>query len=463
MTTDSLAKLRAALAAHVPESRPAFDPNAYPGMKITQAPAASTDLDEVVNEAFEAAAWPECDQPMPRASELSAEQRALAQLIASVPGVPLHRWAIPQASWARRRWLGLDPPGAVERHDLARALQAVEDADDEGASAAAILKRLPLAERLEAFGDLSLGAYRVDAPSLGELAPDELGDAARTWAPAFADRLLALFAPDAAHADRGDRQSPEPALTALVCDALVAARVPIEERWDRFVPLDAGVLATLPPERRDAVIVRALGDEFTKYGLREGLELVTAFPSVALVDHLIARADECTQSLSCPPRRQYLARLRDAVAAQAELAARVDARLAELPPLPTLHCTRKLYPTSAGELSPGLRTMLGVLGQGWENDDGSLVTLDDDDEPQFAERLEFVSAFEIADERGAAYEALLYMDEDGSVCRANTTKQVMMFSQMNVSWNVDDTVAEALHAIVRERPPSADFDADADE
>ena len=109
------------------------------------------------------------------------------------------------------------------------------------------------------------------------------------------------------------------------------------------------------------------------------------------------------------------------------------------------------------------RNMLAVLGRGWESDDGPLAQEDDEGEIRFAEPLEFVSAFEIADERGAAYEALLYMDEDGSVCRANTTNQVMMFCQMRVTWNIDDTLAEAMHAIIRERRERAGGDDDEEE
>jgi hypothetical protein len=446
---DHLVKLRDALATTAPATKPVLDPDAYPGLKITQQPAEATELDDVVDAAFEAFAWPDSDAAIPRSDDLTADQRALANLIASVPGVPLYRWAIPQAAWARRRWLGIDPAGAVERHDLARRLHAAAAQDDGGA--AAILKTLPIAERIEAFGDLMLGAYRVEPPAL-DLEDGEIGAVGKTWAPAFADRLLALFAPGSPHVERNGRKAPEPALCALVCDALVASGVPIEERWDAFVPNDAKVLATLPPARQGQVIVRGLEDEFTNHGLREGLELVVQFPSQVLVDYLIGLADQCTESLLCPPRRGYLAQLRDALGAHPELAARVSARIASLPPLPVLRCTSKLYPKHVDQMSPGQRAMFSVLGQGWETDDGSMVTEDDDGETQFAEEILYVSAYEIAGEDGSAYHALLYMDEDGSVCRANTTNQVMMSCQMRLSWNIDDTLAEALHAILRERP-----------
>src|SRR5262249_12188452 len=150
-------------------------------------------------------------------------QRALADLIASVPGVPVYRWSIPRASWARRRWLGLDPPGAIERHDLLAKLQA------EGAEAAAILLALPLADRIEAFADLELGPfYNLDAPGIDEVGLDgDLGAAGKDWAPGFADRLLALFAAETPSLERGDRSEPEWNLRKLLSRALLGGKVPL--------------------------------------------------------------------------------------------------------------------------------------------------------------------------------------------------------------------------------------------
>jgi hypothetical protein len=306
---------------------------------------------------------------------------------------------------------------------------------------------LPLAERLEAYGDLVLGAYRVDPPGPSDLGLFDAGAAGAAWAPAMADRLVALFAPGTPHAERNGRTSPPEILCEVVCDALAAAGVPIDERWDAFVSIESKALAVLPAARRDAVIIRALADEFTRDGLRSGLEMIVKYPSPGLTDYLITLADECTASLLCPPRRDYLARLRDTLAPQPELAARVADHLASLPPLPALRCTRKLYPSRYDEMSEGVQQMFMVLGEGWE-----MISLDDEGEVVFPDPIVYVSAFEIADENGPAFEALMYMDEDGSVCRANTTNQVMMACQMRLSWNIDDLLAEALHAILRERP-----------
>lgn len=47
------------------------------------------------------------------------------------------------------------------------------------------------------------------------------------------------------------------------------------------------------------------------------------------------------------------------------------------------------------------------------------------------------------------------MDEDGAVCRAGTLSSVAYVCQMRLEWNIDVPTVEALHAILRERPPSA--------
>lgn len=141
------------------------------------------------------------------------------------------------------------------------------------------------------------------------------------------------------------------------------------------------------------------------------------------------------------------------LAAHPALVAHVEAHLASLPALPELRMRSARYVHAVDELTPGQRTMLAVLGQGWEGDDGPLVSAGDAGAPVFGP-LDFVSAFEIEDADGnSAFEALMYMDEDGAVCVTNTTNSVMYASQMSLSCNRGDELHEALHAVLRQRPP----------
>ena len=450
--------LRAALADHAPPTEAAFAEDRYPNLRITQAPAPRTDVDALIDAAFAAVAWPEFPAPIIEASQLDSAQRQLAELVANY-AVPLYSWAIPQTSWARRRWLGIDPPGVLDREveygdgetaPLWRALTELEDTPE----ADALFETLSVADRLEAWGDLAFGAYRIDPPN----PPEAIGDAGREWAPSYADRLVAMFAPDAPHVERDGCNSVPDHVAAVVIGALTGADIPIEERWDFLVPIDLDVIARLPEARREAVLVRGLEGEFPSWAIKRGLPAIERFPSAGVLEHLIGRIDQSFTSLMLPPRRELYARLREAVADRPELLERVDARVSDLGPLPELTCTNKLYVRELTELTEGQRTQLGILAQAWETDDGPIAWENEDGEIEFGE-IDFVSAYQIAGPDGEpAFEALLYMDEDGAVCRAGTTNSVAYVCQMGLEWNIDEPTVEALHAILRERPPELERD-----
>jgi hypothetical protein len=453
------AALKHALEAVAPATKAIIDRDAYPGLKVDQAPAEQTDLEEPVKAALEAAEWPECGTAIPYPSELSDEQRQLADLLAGAVGVPLYAFAIPQTRRTRRLWLGLDDAGALAREvtykieddeRTAPLWRALWEIDDEGDSddAEALFEALPLAERIEAYGELVFEGFRVEPPVEIEAPGADAGE----WATAYADRLVGMFADGAPHIERDNNSTPPSGIRALVFAALRKAGIDFEPRWDAMLPFDLDLLDGLPPERVAPIIVRGLEDEFPSWAIKKGYTALERFPSAPIVTHMLERADQCLGSIGCPPRRQVLANLRELLAEQAELVAMVDAHIAALPEIPKLTCTRKLYPKSADELTEGQRTQLAILGRGWETDDGQIVEEGEDGEVVFNE-LDFVSAYEIADADGnPAFEALLYMDEDGAVCRAGTTNSVAYVCQERLEWNIDVETLEALHAILRERP-----------
>lgn len=453
------AALRDALTTATPATEAAIAPDAYRGLTIERAPAAESELEEPVKAALEAADWPDYGQPIPLPSELTGEQRQLADLLAEHVGVPAYRFAIPQTRRARRLWLGLEDAGALAREvtyaiegtehtaPLWRALWHIDDAGD-SEDAEALFEALPLDERVAVYGEVVFDGFRVEAPC----AIEDPGDGVGEWAKAYADRLVALFADGTAHIERGNSHRPSDEICRLVFTALRNAAVPIEERWDSLVPFDLDLIESLPAERRAPILVRGLANEFTSRAINKGLTVLERFPSAPVVAHMLERADQCIGSIGCPARREVLAKLRGTVADHAELVAMVDAHVESLPPLPALVCTRKLYPRSADELTEGQRTQLAVLGKGWYTDDGCVAEENDAGEVVFND-LSFISAYEIADADGTpAFEALLYMDEDGAVCRAGTTNSVMYVCQMGLEWNIDVETVEALQAILRERP-----------
>ena len=453
----TLDELRKALADHQPATSSELATDQYPGLVIARAPARATAIDPLIKRAFQEVEFPGFDQLIPLPSQLTSAQRELAELVASV-AVSLHRWAIPQASWARRRWLGLDEPGVLDRQvsyevdgESRRAplWRAIAELDDDEEAARRLIEALPVADRFEAWGDLVFDAYRIDPPWVPE---DGDAGAPGDWAAAYADRLLAMFSPGAPHVERGNRNQPPVDVCRVVFNALVAAGREIDERWNALIPFDLEVIARLPEACRPAVLVRGVAQEFPSRVVKKGLPAIARFPSMPVLEHLIERFDQSFTSLDMPPRRELFARLRETVADHPELVARIDAHVAELPELPALICSRKHYPESVDELTGGQRQQLAILGRDWHGDDGPIAFEGDDGEIEFGP-LQFVSAYEIAGASGEPlFEALLYMDEDGAVCRAGTLSSVAYVCQMRLEWNIDVPTVEALHAILRERP-----------
>lgn len=478
-------RLRAALIALADETpaQPAIAPDAYPGLRITRAPVVASDAADTIEQVFAEAGYPE--GALDLASALAPVHRALAELVANRPGLELSQFAIPSTSWGRRRWLGLAPPGAIERDvdftvrgaarraPLWRALIELElaaeehDGDDEEAreaEAQRLVAALTPRDWIAVKADLLLEVYRSTGPPDGDFDPARVPADVGPWAAAMAERLTEQHAPGAPASERGGHSEPPYPLTWMVFLGLVRGGVSVEPRWDWLCPVAGGALeaasdeclGALPAARRDAAIVRGLAAMFPRDALRTGAAMLARYPSLALVDHLIARAATAHGSLLCPPRRAYLPGLAAALAAHPALVAHLDAHLATLPALPVLRMRSARYIHTVDELTPGQRTMLAVLGQGWEGDDGPLVSEGDDGSPVFG-ALDYVSAFEIEDGAGAsAFEALLYMDEDGAVCVTDTTNSVMYASQMSLSCNRGDELHEALHAVLRQRPPRSD-------
>lgn len=455
------------LSEDVPAAEPVFEKDAYPGLKVTANVSKPRDLDEPLLAAFEAAKFPEYDQTIPLAETLSPTHRALAELCASRADFPLHRFAIPQTAWARRRWLGIDPPSVLERpveysvEGEARSgplWLAMKELDDEEEQMWPVLEKLPLAERMDAVVQLAFGPYRGNQPGFEkfDMIDGSLGD----WAEKTAAWLTQLFQEGSPESERNhESEAPYP-LGWLVFLALARAKRDALPEWDWMLPCSFGEMApltvecasVLPEPRRGLAVARALSDLFPRQALRAGMELVTKLPSLPIVEHLLQRSHDCISSIGCPPRREWLRGLADALAEHADARKLVVDHLASLPPLPKLRLRSARYVKKLEDLTPGQRTMFGVLGAGWEGDSGPLVTKNAEGAPEF-HSFDYVSAFELEDDSGTSvYEALLYMDEDGAVCRTGTTNSVAYVSQMSLRCNQGEELMEAFQELLRQRP-----------
>lgn len=230
--------------------------------------------------------------PAMKVEALSKTQRALLEALChpSWPAATFQGYAIPMNVEDRRRWLGLDPPGACERlvldgQPLWRWWEQIREAaieqdwslDRFGDHVAAALDELGPVDRLA----LSLerkrwGMFACRTPSkvflrLGESLGD--GDAIvaaavkanRGQARALAEARLAYLCE---LAERGARLrafeawKPFDALSALV--ATLDEREMLEERWHALIPMETEtpreVLERVPAEVREATAYQDIAD-----------------------------------------------------------------------------------------------------------------------------------------------------------------------------------------------------------
>lgn len=148
-------------------------------------------------------------------SELDDAQRAVARALAFARGVALERFALPAQARARRRWLGIGPPGVLEEEvapglprwlAYRRLLEARKD-DELGTD----LDAAP-ARKIEALVEVSLGSYDLHSVAatspLGTLIDRHAADLV-AYAKRLGPELVALFVgrapPDRRLGDVGPR------------------------------------------------------------------------------------------------------------------------------------------------------------------------------------------------------------------------------------------------------------------
>jgi hypothetical protein len=378
------------------------------------------------------------DRRIRPASELSVEQRTLAEILARTPGPNLTQTPMPAAAWVRRQWLGIDPPGPLFRvqvggEPLYFAARAARR--DGNPVLARLLAALPDAERTAALCDLRLIALDCwSSPAEGMLQgrlPD-LGPAAGPWATSFADRLLALFAPHQPAAERGNLNGIPIDLSRAAFLSLVRAEVPLEPRWDALLPLAPWIpaaertrcLRALPAERREAAVATALGRIFfTNHRVALALELLAGFP--------LASAAACVVEniASAPEVERARAVLRAAAERSAAVAAVVQPLDAKLARTPRLRAAKRIDPIERKDLDALRAKQLEAANKKYG---GKKLTVDQlfalEGEGEEAGEVIMPSLCElvlIEDEKGTpTHDAWMYMGDSGTIFAAGTTKVV---------------------------------------
>jgi hypothetical protein len=209
--------------------------------------------------------WGEYDVADPK--ELTDAQRRTAEALAGFPDVVAAiGWGLPGGERTLRRWLGIEPPTALEKANDAGTPRWLElrkliaNQQPPKAVMEAALEGLSPADRLETLSSLSLGAYRIVGEADAQLEPEDFerevtqaGADALPWARQMLRDAVPLLgsAQDVARSD--------PAMAALI--ALVRAGEPIDPSWDDlvgFYPPDMAreILSAIPKERRQALALR---------------------------------------------------------------------------------------------------------------------------------------------------------------------------------------------------------------
>jgi hypothetical protein len=451
--------VRAALATPG-DPAPVITRHQYRNLRVTMAPGNSSAQRQQIDAAFAAVAFPTSDAIIPLPETLTPPQRALAEIVAAHV-VAIGGFAIPKAAWVRRRWLGLEPAGALERpvlyvydgekrraplwHALLQlaTVEPDDEAEAQPSPRAQLFASLPLAERLEVYGDIALGAYGLDLDELA-IDLDQLRDEGKEWAPAYADRLLELFGGDALHLERGEQTGIPDLIKPVVALALVRAGVPLEPRWDGLIPVEDSaltreLLAALPAPRRASVVVRALDDMFANQAVRTALGLIGDVPDVALAQAIIDRSDD----VDGQPKRRILQKLAQLGAPHADIIALVTPALAALPPPLGLRLGNVLSPSRADELTP---VHIAQCARGNE------MIMGCSDNWVAEEDIAFLQLGEVLDDRGQhAYDFAVFMDEDGVFFRAGTDEPVAVLCQFNLDCP-DAALKEGFQMVLADKP-----------
>lgn len=453
------AALDAALAIPTPhllhQQAPAMQ---FPGLRVSISPRVDPAQGDALEAVFTAVQWPD-EIPLP--ASLTSAQREVAQAVAD-RWLDLRNVAIPRLPARRRRWLGLDPPTALElppRTSIAGApagaplwrvlllAQQGELTDDAPTIRAAELAAMSPSERLPVLAELALGAYGLADATLAEAL--SLGSEAATWAQPYAAFLLGLWS-DVTASIELEAPSPPPAAKWLATVAFARTGAAIDPAYVSLLRLvvrpeaaleaSRAAVAAMPADRRADAVLAAIGDGFANDRVALALAMLPLVPSVTLLDACFdALADE-ELTLPRPPLYE---RLRQASAGDVVLASVVASRLAAMPAVPRLACGELVAPTHASQLTPMQAQQVALCAQhiqgcgtDWVND----------------EEIQSLELFGIFDEQGVRrYDAAVLMDEDGAVFVAGTTQSVAVLCQYRLSCG-DAGLKDGLMVAMQGRP-----------
>ncbi len=392
---------------------------------------------DLASAALAAVGFPKNDQPTPLASELDDAQLAVARAVAPERDVWVGKWAMPQPSWSRLRWIGLEPPGVLEKpakRPLFRVLEHAYRQEGDTSLTAFAKVDLPLADRLDAFGDIAMHAYPYVYANWERF--DELrGDFAAAWAKRTADRAVAALA--SPHNDK--LMNPRASFTLAILLGLARGKVPFDPKWSVLVnPFGAPerelveALKGVSEPHRTRALVDKLSKNVLYASAETGLALLPHFPSAALAKVVLEKASDART-----PKAKIVAGVSAVAAKHDAVQAALDAFKGRQPKPLHLAIAKEHYVGKVTELKKTQRAQVLRMFERWDGQDLSL-------EERFAGGEGGIRIRELVDAKGKrVYDAVSFNADDGLVFRANEADEVAHLVQHGVECD-DERLYDAL-------------------
>jgi hypothetical protein len=319
-------------------SGPPATPSALDAILETIRTAVDASLDEAIAEGVALTGYPYTDssKPIPLAEELTPDQRRLMEAIATRSGLSFHtvrKFRIPDPVQVRRRWLGIDPPGVLEK--------IVNVPDETGGTMVAMplwrallpgrlppsqtdafqglvpspLDRVRLTATIAESGHPPYGIWLDPRPEFDAVAAFPIDDAARQWLRETFERLTSAWGTTPSEPGAAFRLRPPTSATlgwdtheirgSLHREAVLQQLMVLllrsgdwtepDPRFDGCVALSGAnaheLLTAMPTVRRDAALVRGFQRAHPARALTEGVRALRQFPNSWLADEIADRLE----------------------------------------------------------------------------------------------------------------------------------------------------------------------------
>lgn len=238
-------------------------------------------------------------------SDLDEDQRAVVEVLARHPELRV-RLAMPSPAWAKRKWLGIDPPGPLFTGTPTLFAKMRTCTPNLESTWGPLIEALPDAERIMALTDLvhmenDFNPFYAHSRLL--LALDTMPTTLAAWAERTADLLLSVQGTRWEWSECGT-WGIKPIVVEAVLHAMVRGGRAIDQRYDGLLALEnyaselqapilRAIVEAIEPHRRERAIAHALARlPSTALKLTIAMNLLSTFPYAAVAEFALAHVEE---------------------------------------------------------------------------------------------------------------------------------------------------------------------------